>query len=325
MKEHDSSSFEKFSARHPHWSGTLLLSRTSDELIQGEHKQKGKYEVISNELHVRWDNYPKEIYYLVAGVYFQSSLIERMNSNLVPIDRVSCVDAYGKDVVVKKLTLLIPETDYEVTLRVGTSDLPTFGQVFSNKEYESINLPRDAAKIVDLGANIGLGTIFFGLKYPKAEILAIEPDGNNFSLLSKNTSALGQRLKLREAAVWIDDGTINLQTETEEGEDLGAWGRQVSGKNTKSSRPVLCYKLKTLMDEARFDHVDILKIDIEGAEFELFSSGVIEWIDRVSLIIVETHDRFRAGTDAAVRSALSSRFRELPRNGENLFFVRNNV
>ena len=68
--------------------------------------------------------------------------------------------------------------------------------------------------------------------------------------------------------------------------------------------------------------MDILKVDIEGAELEIFSQGTAEWLPRVDLIIIETHDWFRPGSDAAVRMAVQELFEELPRSGENLFFRR---
>ena len=64
------------------------------------------------------------------------------------------------------------------------------------------------------------------------------------------------------------------------------------------------------------------RLDIEGAELELFSEGIDDCLDRIQMIIIETHDRFRPGSEAAVRKALEPSFQEKPRNGENLFFVR---
>jgi hypothetical protein len=78
----------------------------------------------------------------------------------------------------------------------------------------------------------------------------------------------------------------------------------------------------TLLDQAGFHHVDILKIDIEGAELEVFSNGAEEWLSRVNLIIIETHDRFRPGSEEAVRKAVHPMFDELTPSGESLFFRR---
>jgi FkbM family methyltransferase len=74
-------------------------------------------------------------------------------------------------------------------------------------------------------------------------------------------------------AVWVRDGVINLHTESKDGSALGEWGIQVSEIPGNTSKLTKYLKLSTLLDEAGFGYVDILKIDIEGAELEIFSMG----------------------------------------------------
>jgi FkbM family methyltransferase len=209
-----------------------------------------------------------------------------------------------------------------VALRLNSSDIPTFDQIFGKYEYESQSLPQSARSIVDLGANVGLAAVFFGLKYPQAEILAVEPEDSNFAIMASNTAALGSRIKTERAAVWIYDGHINLQTDAEDGSPLGAWGVRTSDRIDNATAVTKCFKLDTLLDNAGFSTVDILKIDIEGAELQVFSEGAESWLPRVGMIIIETHDRFQAGSEQAVRQAIASLFEELPSIGENLFFRR---
>jgi hypothetical protein len=69
------------------------------------------------------------------------------------------------------------------------------------------------------------------------------------------------------------------------------------------------------------DAVDLaLDVDIEGAELELFTYEAEAWLGRAKLIAVETHDRFRPGSEAAVRDALVDSFEELPWVGEEFVF-----
>ncbi len=173
-----------------------------------------------------------------------------------------------------------------------------------------------------LGANIGLATVFFGIRYPEARILAVEPEEANFAALASNTAALGDRVKKYHAAVWVKDGVANLHTEDPGGISLGAWGVQVSDNLARAGKTTPCYRLATLLGNAGFSSVDILKVDIEGAERELFSYAVADWLPRIKLIIIETHDRFRPGSEATVRKAISPMFREQPKWGENLIFRR---
>ncbi len=175
---------------------------------------------------------------------------------------------------------------------------------------------------MDLGANVGLASVFFGLKYPHARILAVEPEASNHAAMLTNLAALGDRVQTRLAAVWVRDACVNLHTEDEHGVPLGEWGARVSEQPAGSGKTTKCFRLKTLLDEAGFATVDILKVDIEGAEREIFVSEPEEWLPRVNFIIVETHDRFRPGSEQAVRLTLRPMFEELPARGGTLFFRR---
>jgi FkbM family methyltransferase len=213
-----------------------------------------------------------------------------------------------------RITLAVPQP---VTLRLGTSDAEVFSQVFVERHYDAPYLPVAATRIVDLGANIGLASVFFAARYPAARIVAVEPDPENFKLAGENLAGLP--VTLHRAAAWPEDGVVSLEYGMFEGESLGAWGVQV----VAGAGGVRAVSMPTLLEQAGFDEVDYLKIDIEGAERELFGSGAERWLRRVRLFSVETHDRFRAGAQAAVRAAVERHdFEELPAFGESLWFRR---
>lgn len=308
-----------YKAYHPRWTGHLLLQSSGNKIVHKETGSTGTYEESSHRINVAWDKYPREAFYLGAGLCVHESMMQ----NLPDIASVKIASSLGVPICISKISVSVPFEEYQVELRTGTSDVPVFSQIFTRKEYDSPYLPDRADNIVDLGANIGLGAVYFGLKYPNAMILCVEPESSNFDMLCVNTAALGERVKRSLAAVWTHDGVINLHMETNDGRNLGQWGVQVSDQITPEAKSTQCFRLVTLMKNVAFDSVDILKVDIEGSELELFSCGQNEWLDRVKFVIVETHDRFKEGTEAAVRLALSTHFRELPRNGENLFFARN--
>ena len=308
---------ERIEAIHPHWQDYLILDENGG-LRHASHGTTGRYVRNGDHITVLWDNFAPDNFILQKNRLIHIDVIESTNDlkslNIAKIDE--------KFLKIKKITIELPESHYEVTLRLRTSDIPTFQQVFTFCEYDNSVMPQNAKTIVDLGANIGLASVYFGLHYPEARILSVEPEEQNFSLLRTNTEALGQRVHCEHAAVWSDDGWINLHTEDQMGNALGAWGVQVSENQTAKSGRTRSYRLETLLAIADIQHVDILKVDIEGAELELFKSRAEHWLDRVDMVIVETHDRFRPGSEAAVRDALKSKFEEAPRNGENLFFLR---
>lgn len=80
------------------------------------------------------------------------------------------------------------------------------------------------------------------------------------------------------------------------------------------------YDVPALMKQFEIEAIDICKIDVEGAEKEIFSAGHQAWHDRVSLFILETHERFSPGADSAVKAALPVDQWEYARKAENQFF-----
>jgi hypothetical protein len=79
-----------------------------------------------------------------------------------------------------------PGAAHPVTVRLRTSDIPTYREVFLQQAYR-LALQRPPSVIVDAGANIGLTSVYFALRYPAARIVAVEPEASNFALLTTNT------------------------------------------------------------------------------------------------------------------------------------------
>jgi hypothetical protein len=76
--------------------------------------------------------------------------------------------------------------------------------------------------------------------------------------------------------------------------------------------------MRTLMSEMRMPSVDLLKVDIEGAEREVFEN--CDWMQDIRCLMIELHDRFRPGCTEAVNSVMQG-FRRLQRR-ETTFYVR---
>lgn len=79
--------------------------------------------------------------------------------------------------------------------------------------------------------------------------------------------------------------------------------------------------MQTLLRELSIEVIDLLKVDIEGAEIELFDG--CDWIDRLQALAVETHDRFRPGCSATVKNTMSEF--EAFEQGELTMYSRRNV
>ncbi len=303
-------------ALHPHWRGTLELFPESSRVVLLGHESWGNFKLDNNKLFIAWDKFQPDTFLRTdAGLFIQELILP------APIRNINVANIGGRTFQVKRIGVTVAP-EIAVGIRASTSDIPTFEQIFVKREYESENLPDRAATIMDLGANVGYASVFFALRYPGSRIFAVEPDAENFSELKLNTLRFDDRIALLHGAAWVYDGSIHLRTENDEGRSLGAWGVQVCEDETASHSCVNCYTMARLLELSGFDAIDILKIDVEGAERELFAQAAQAWLAKTKLVIIETHDRFRPGSEASVRAALASDFDELPRCGENLFFRR---
>lgn len=210
-----------------------------------------------------------------------------------------------------------PKIPYPLFLRTRTSDISTYHHIFVDAGYE-VELRKEPKVIIDGGSNIGLSAIYFANHYPQAKVIAVEPEIANFTLSLKNFKPYPNIIPIR-AALWKNDTDIDLIDP-----GLGYWGFQTTEHITCSSDSFVGKVAGMTIDKIMMDHdiefVDILKIDIEGAEREVFEDAS-KWIDKVGVIIIELHDRFKDGCRQSVYNAVSDFEFEYHR-GEDDFFAK---
>lgn len=183
-----------------------------------------------------------------------------------------------------------------VWVRPGTSDLAILDQI-ALEPYMPIDADDPPGVIVDLGANIGLSSRFFASAYPNAHIIAVEPDPGNFNLLEMNTNGFS-RIQRLLAGVWPIDGYVNVEVN-----GLGNSGFRTRMADNGTGRTE-AISIPTLMTRYAVDRISLLKVDIEGAEMDLFTGGDLSWIDKVDKIAIEIHDHIRPGACQAFFAAL---------------------
>ncbi|MCL2453269.1 MAG: FkbM family methyltransferase [Alphaproteobacteria bacterium] len=181
----------------------------------------------------------------------------------------------------------IPSSAKKIFLRLGTTDVEAFEHVFINDEY-GFSLARQPSIIIDAGANVGMSAVYFTLRYPMAKIVAIEPEPSNFAMLEKNAQLFPQISPIN-AALWNREGLVHLKYS-----GGGLWGTQTTGCQAATGTPVPATTLQALMQKLGIRYVDLLKVDVEGAECEIFKDAT-PWINRVGVICAELHDRVRPG------------------------------
>lgn len=201
----------------------------------------------------------------------------------------------GRKPIVK---IRVPGITHPVSIRIGTTDLATFKQVLVERHYE-FDKPESPRFIVDAGANIGLASVYFANRYPHAKIVSIEPEASNYEMLKKNTAAYPQITPL-QAALWRENENLFL-FDSGHGNHGFQVGDEQRGVNERlGGTPGLT--VDAIMRDAAQTRVDLLKIDIEGAEREVMSSAA-DWIDQVGVLMIELHDDIKPGCSDAFRNA----------------------
>lgn len=205
-----------------------------------------------------------------------------------------------------------------VILRDNNSDLQIFKQVFFEKQYDLYDkeLP-DAKTILDAGANVGMASIYFALRFPTASIVSLEPEKSNFKQLEINTHAYSGIIVMNKA-LWCKDESLIISNPNE----LSA-GFVVESAVNSGFQTFAGISVPSLMEERGWDSIDILKMDVEGAEKEIFSAAHLDWLYKVKVLIVETHDRFKPGTTKALFNAIAKHDYSAYFHHENIFIFFN--
>ena len=207
-----------------------------------------------------------------------------------------------------------------VHYRAHRGDVQGIREIFIDEIYR---LPLGLAplSLVDLGANIGLASVWLGTTYPLARIIAVEPIAENVSLLRRNAEANGLSLEIFATAVgpesgrvhFADSPTTNMGRVTDQGGTVVA----VTALSDVLARVTLPQAL--------------LKMDIEGMEGPLLTQLDPSWVRTFAVIVMEMHPEYvnvgelveaitRQGFDYTESYEITEGFRR--RKRERLFVQR---
>jgi FkbM family methyltransferase len=214
----------------------------------------------------------------------------------------------------KQFSLSIPEVRHPIHIRPRSSDFFVLEQIFVDKDYE-LEIENSPSLIIDAGANVGFASIYFANRYPRATILAIEPERTNFECLVENTRPYSGVVPIL-AALWGHRETLSV----DKGEK--SWSCTVHPQTPTASEVITGITVDELIGSYDIGHIDIFKMDIEGAEIEVLNSNSAEWLDRTDILIVELHDRFRSGCSEALSAAIRDFDFDRSERGENTILIK---
>lgn len=173
-----------------------------------------------------------------------------------------------------------------IWMRPRTTDVRVAYEFFTSGELEiDWPLSRPPLTIIDAGANIGYASLLLKKRWPDAKIVAVEADQENSKVFHLNCGKLAN-VSLLQCGVWGTEDNLKLQTDSLA---QGSWGLRFEPTSKEDPEGIPAISIPLIMDRFLDGKCDLLKMDIEGAETSVFSQPDMEWIQRVSIILVETH------------------------------------
>lgn len=199
-----------------------------------------------------------------------------------------------------------------------SSDIHVVSQIFVQGELDGWQCTKatSVGVILDLGANVGYTSALFLNLFPDAFVLAVEPDPLNAEVCRRNLAPYGGRAKVVEGAVWHKRGRLALSRGAFR--DGLQWATQVRAPQAGETATVVAWDVPALLEMCPRKTVDILKVDIEGSERDLFSYNACEWLHCVRNLCIEFHG---PECQEAVVNALAGYYYETSSSGEYHFYL----
>lgn len=176
-------------------------------------------------------------------------------------------------------------------LRPGTSDRFSLFEVVVRRDYIDMAILKPGDVVVDIGANIGVFTVLAALAVgPKGRVIAVEPNGETADRLERNLALNGlHNVTVHRAAVTGTSRPVTLHKG-----DAAIFSSildDVDGRRTSGQSEIVPgLPLADILTQAGIERVDLLKIDCEGGEYEIFDHAAPELWQRLPQIIMETHE-----------------------------------
>ncbi len=180
----------------------------------------------------------------------------------------------------KAVEVVVSVVDTSVVVPNHESSQFILKEIFVTEVYEMKTTFQEPISILDLGANVGLSSLYFLERCPVKEIVCLEPDATNFKRLQQNLSGNQVKVQLHKAAVGL---------ETMLSFSLSSGNDPIQKKMIKSEQgeAMQFISFESLLQQ----HFDLIKIDIEGAEWELIDRlNETRQITKASYWMMELHN-----------------------------------
>lgn len=206
----------------------------------------------------------------------------------------------------------VPGWSQPVLLRARSSDVEVFRQLLLDAEFR-LPLSPPPTRILDGGANIGLASLLFARWWPAAKIVGVELEPRNVELARRNCAHL-PNVRIVHGALWGSSGSVEVANPDADAHSFRADLSREHGE-------IRAYRISELLDEVGWERVDLVKLDIEGAERVVLGDHA-GWLPRVQHLLIELHDRFEPGCTEAFDAAVAPTAWSIQQLGEYLLASR---
>jgi FkbM family methyltransferase len=182
----------------------------------------------------------------------------------------------------RERTVTVSKDSAPVSLRVGDlSEVQVVDEIFVNDVYAEIAALQAPRTILDLGSNMGASLSYFATRWAGAEVYGFEPNPQVFERLRRNVAPF-PNVSVAAYAVGASDGTAALRVRAHE-----TWTGTLHSDGEGTATEVAVRSLDSILAELSLTRVDLLKIDIEGSEFDVFDS--FRGLPRIQAVVGEVH------------------------------------
>ncbi len=175
-----------------------------------------------------------------------------------------------------------------------SSDYKVFTQVFKDEQYKSTleafrkNFKKEPDNFLDCGGNIGLTSLYFNAAVPNIKICIVEPDTENFKSIEQNFRMNNLfDPQLVKSGIWSSDTFLEVNSFYGDGNH---WAKSV--QETTIDTGLHGVSISDLQNRLEWPIIDILKIDIEGAEAEVFNTekSDLTFLKKTRVLAIEIHE-----------------------------------
>ncbi len=168
----------------------------------------------------------------------------------------------------------------------GAPPFQIFQEIWRYRQYTPSFFHGSAPRtVVDIGANIGIFSLYARQRWQDARVVAFEPAPENFALLQENVrSCSGRAIEIRRAAITEGKGTTSFYLKREAG-----W-HSIFSEPDSQKITVETLGLAELMQEHALDTIDFLKLDCEGAEYSILVGNEQLLRDKIRWLAIEYHE-----------------------------------